>query len=134
MPTASALRKEFKKALRTVRKHHAFRDLRVSFDLGQASEFPAKRDYAYCQQAGPEHYRIVFSPKILKDGMNRFKGLLYHEFGHAMANTLGFEDHSERDADDLAAEVFGSPIYYDDLDIQTVRKTSKSIRPPYLHQ
>ena len=132
----SPLRSCFRRLLDQVRAQPAFASLRVSLEIGQASEFPAPRDYAYCQTLGPMHYRIVFAPKISKASQGRMEGLLMHELAHAMGNALGVQEHGEKNADKLAEHVFQKPIYYDDEDVQTTSKKAarKRIRPSHLHQ
>ena len=78
------------------------------------NKFPKARDFAYT-----DGECIYFSPKIRVASLPRIKGLVRHEIAHVLFMQEGTA-HSETDADDLAFIVFGSPIYYDQSDIQTV--------------
>ena len=91
----------------------------VRFRYGRASEFPRKRNYAYCvdDPSGPV---IVLAPKGKRASEERVLGVLAHEWGHALAFLAGMPEHSERDADTLAEQVFGVQIAYDNDDVQTV--------------
>ena len=91
----------------------------VRFRYGRASEFPRRRNYAYCvdDPSGPV---IVLAPKGRRASAERVLGVLAHEWGHALAFLAGVPGHSERDADTLAESVFGVRIAYDKDDVQTV--------------
>ena len=91
----------------------------VRFRYGRASEFPRKRNYAYCVDA-PSGPVIVLAPKARRASAERVLALLAHEWGHALAFLAGMPEHSERDADTLAEQVFGLRIAYDKDDVQTV--------------
>jgi len=95
-------------------------------------EFPEKRNYAYCSWDGSE-VRIVFSPKILKASKARADALIRHELAHALMMSEE-KEHTERETDALAEEVWGDPIYYDKDDVQTLdkRKATTRLRPSYL--
>jgi len=87
--------------------------------------FPKARDFAYT-----DGDCVYFSPKIRTASLPRIKGLVRHEICHVLFMQEGTA-HNETDADDLALIVFGSPIYYDESDIQTVL-AGTSPRPEYL--
>ena len=91
----------------------------VRFRYGRASEFPRRRNYAYCvdDPSGPV---IVLAPKARRASAERVLGVLAHEWGHALAVLAGMPEHAERDADTLAERVFGVRIAYDTDDVQTV--------------
>lgn len=91
----------------------------VRFRYGRESEFPRKRNYAYCvdDPSGPV---IVLAPKARRASAERVLGVLAHEFGHALAFLAGVPGHSERDADAIAEQAFGVRIAYDKDDVQTV--------------
>ena len=91
----------------------------VRFRYGRASEFPRKRNYAYCvdDPSGPV---IVLAPKARRADAQRVLGVLAHEWGHALAFLAGVPGHTERDADAIAERVFDLRIQYDNDDVQTV--------------
>jgi hypothetical protein len=91
----------------------------VRFRYGRAGEFPRKRNYAYCAD-DPSGPVIVLAPKGKRASAERVLGVLAHEWGHALAFLAGMPEHSERDADTLAEQVFGVQIAYDNDDVQTV--------------
>lgn len=92
--------------------------------MGEPSEFPALRDHAYCIDTKPP--TIVYAPKLARASEERIEGVLRHEFGHALAFHVFTPDHAERDADIVAALVFGTPIRYDADDVQT---TGEGVSP-----
>lgn len=124
MTRQSDLRARFLRELGTVRQHAP--DLDVTLKIGKASEFPAKRDYAYCASDGDKAV-ITVAPKMLRAPAHRQTALLRHELAHAylMAHDL---DHTERECDAVAERLFDAPIYYDADLVQTVRKASAKHR------
>jgi hypothetical protein len=110
----------------------------ASVTQGPASEFTEHRAHAYCQQAptgrggtrGGE-LSIVYAPKLATSRWRRVTGVLAHEYGHAVLLEAGIQDHSERDADRAAYELFGIKIHYDLADIQTIADTPtvSQVRP-----
>ena len=100
---------------------------------GLDSEFPNNRDYAYTFMNDNGEYVIVFSSKMYRAGLARMRAIMRHEMAHALHFLNGNDDHSEQDTDDLAEQVWGDRLYYDDEDIQTLRQ-GKYPRPLYLHQ
>ena len=113
-------------AFRRLRAHAvaAFPGFDVVIRMGEPSEFPARRDHAYCIDVKPP--AIVYAPKLERADAERIEGVLRHEFGHALAFFVVTPDHSERDADTVAALVFGAPIRYDADDVQT---TGEGVTP-----
>jgi hypothetical protein len=107
-------------------------------DNGAGSE----RQFAYCQDGDP--ICIAFAPKAEQLPLNRLRGLMRHEFGHALEFRYGvaelerrlqrkLPDYSERRADVVAEAVFGEPILYDQRNIQCVRVAgAKKRRPKHL--
>lgn len=89
----------------------------VTLHRGRASEFPEKRNMAYCTS----ELRIYCAPKMERARLDQIQGVLMHEFGHAFAFGCGHMDHKERDADKIAELLFGCRIYYDDDLIQSTR-------------
>jgi hypothetical protein len=103
----------------------------VALAIGDAHEFPKKRNYAYCtnplaaDKFGVEDgvCLIVVAPKILKADRPRVLGLLMHELGHAV-DFQKSPDHpnhgSERRADAIAQHIWGIPIRYDGDTVQSI--------------
>lgn len=87
------------------------------------------RAYAYCTPAGTG-YLIGVAPKMDEANLGRVRGVLCHEFGHAVLLHMGDEDHTERDADACAEYVFGVRIYYDGQDVQTCDPRARGARHP----
>lgn len=103
----------------------------VTLSLGPDTLFPEARDYAFCVPL-PGRCDIVVSRKILTAHPLQRDALLCHELSHAMLCTLGRE-HTERECDAFAEEVFGSPVYYDEHDVQTFDpKNGRRPRPAHL--
>lgn len=99
----------------------------VSLIEGKPCHFPTARSRAYCEFEGGR-LTIAVSPTLFRDNDARIQGVLRHEFGHAVYFFEGFEDHSERQADELAEVLFGDPIYYDSELVQTLNPRN-AVRP-----
>lgn len=99
--------------------------LRVDLAVGDLSEFPAYRSFAYCTD-NTKPIRIVVSPRLEHQDDRRIDGILRHEFGHAVYMLNGDYTHTERDADRLAERLFGATIRYDADDVQT---TGRGVSP-----
>ena len=84
---------------------------------GRLDEFPENRNFAYCTVEDNPH--IVVSPRIHGQPTARIIALLAHEFGHAIYTLVG-RQHTEREADALAEQVFGIQIFYDQELVQTI--------------
>ena len=118
-------------ALFEKRRQHAVSvqpGLQVSAQIGDCSDFPKPRDYAYSAWDG-EQALIVFAPKVLKANKSRQDALIRHELGHALLQSAGL-DHSERECDAVAERVFGDKIYYDSDDVQTLNPKARGARRP----
>lgn len=100
---------------------------RVTLVEGHPHEFPAERSRAYCQFEKGK-LTIAVSPTLFRDNTARIEGVLRHEFGHAVYFFEGYEDHSERQADELAEVLFGDLIYYDSDLVQTINPRN-AVRP-----
>ena len=112
-----------------VRRHY---DPAFSVELrqGDAVEFPAKRNMAYCVLDNRGDVRIVVAPKMEHARTDQIEGVLRHEFGHAVFMVCRQPHHTEREADKMAEALFGTPIYYDrDL----IQSTAGGQRPRPLH-
>lgn len=76
---------------------------------------------AYCSQDDDTgEMKIVVAPKLVRANADRIEAVLRHEFGHALLLFHGTK-HGEREADRLAEQVFGDPIFYDHIAVQTLR-------------
>lgn len=123
------VRSIFARLLRDVRREYP--TLRVELRVGSARSFPAARDYARCiyQTPNPRPARargaspsvIEVAPKMGGAAPHRIEALLRHEFGHAILVHAGILDHTERQADTVAEVLWGDPIYYDAIDVQTLQ-------------
>lgn len=102
------------------------RPLMVSLVVDYERSYPKPRDYA--QTDGSV---IYVSPKMLLAEQHRVEGLLRHEFAHVVFIQSGNWNHSEREADLLAEELFGAKILYDSDDIQSISH-GRAPRPNYL--
>lgn len=98
----------------------------VSVLIDYDGDYPKPRDFA--KTTGDV---IYFSPKILDAAPLRVEGLLRHELAHVVFMQSGNFDHTERETDALAEELFGDYIYYDAQDVQTLAP-GKRPRPHYL--
>lgn len=104
----------------------------VELALGHPSEFPMPRNMAYCHRDERDgRMTIVVAPKLANGAHDRIEGVLRHEFGHALLFFWGYPGHGERDADNLAENIFGDHIYYDRETVQTTRGGTRP-RPAYL--
>jgi Zn-dependent peptidase ImmA (M78 family) len=106
--------------------------LRVSLVIGDPGDFPKPRDYAYSAWDGKKA-TIVFAPKIYHAPRPQQEALIRHELSHALLQTANLE-HSERECDALAEQIFGDKLYYDAADIQTLDPDQGvyTIRPHWL--
>jgi hypothetical protein len=105
-------------------------------DNGAGSE----RQFAYCKDGNP--LVIAFAPKVTGLPVSHLRGLMRHEFGHALEYRYGVKElerrfgrlpaEVERRADAIAEAVWGEPIRYDSRDVQCVGVRGKSPRPGYL--
>jgi hypothetical protein len=99
---------------------------------GSQREFPQPRDYAYTTIID-DNIIVVFAPKMLRATPDRIQAIMRHEMSHALHMFQNNHDHSEQQTDDLAEQIWGDRIYYDDEDLQTL-EYGKYPRPSYLHQ
>lgn len=127
--TRASVRSLFRANLGTLRRVAAS-DLAVSLVFGSSSDFPAKRDYAYCSwDPAKGKATITVAPRIVRAGRPRALALLRHELAHAflMAQEL---PHTERECDEVAERLFGAAIYYDADDVQT----TDAVRAAHRHR
>lgn len=100
----------------------------------------ADRQYAYCKNSKP--MIIAFAPKARQLTMSNLRGLMRHEFGHALEYRYGVAELErrlgklpetvERRADVIAERVWGDPIVYDERLVQCVGKNGTHPRPKHL--
>lgn len=101
----------------------------------------AERQFAYCRDGDP--VEIAFAPKAEDLPINRLRGLMRHEFGHALEYRYGvaelerrlgkLPESVERRADVIAERVWGEPIQYDTRNVQCVGVPgAKKRRPRHL--
>lgn len=97
-----------------------------------------ERQYGYCMDGDP--IVIAFAAKIEDAPEHNVRGLMRHEFGHALDFRYGKEalerklgrrlpDGVERRADAIAEAVFGDPIEYDCNLVQCIDCGGRSPRP-----
>lgn len=85
------------------------------------------RSFAFCtEDDNGEGYEIHVAPKLLFSSVHRMQGIIAHEIGHAILLHVGVDEHTERDADRMAEQVFDVKIAYDSEDVQT---TAYGVRP-----
>jgi len=108
-------------------------DEKAGGDNGHGSE----RQFGYCMDGKP--IRVAFAAKTESLPVANIRGLMAHEFGHALDYRYGdklgkmlgqrLPEGVERRADSIAKAVFGRTIKYDGRDIQCVACQGKSMRP-----
>ena len=104
----------------------------VTVRVGEPSEFPKYRDHAYTFQNEDDDLYIVISDKLIHSSRDRIQAIMRHELAHAWFLNDGNEHHSERDTDQLAEDLWGDRLYYDEDDIQTLNSDGTHPRPSYL--
>lgn len=124
-------------------------DFRVPLVVGKPDEFPMPRNMAYCayrdHDSGRREIFIVVAPKLIKSSKARVNAILRHELAHAiefhigedavrgMAGRDGYKLPAgpERRADRIAEIIWGDPLYYDDILVQTLDRGTRP-RPRHL--
>lgn len=104
--------------------------LRVDSKAGQRDGQACARAYAFCEDLDDGSFRIAIAAKMNDADDSRVEGLLRHELAHAVLLHGGDMEHTERDADEVAEELFGSPLFYDDEDVQTTDQSAPGARRP----
>jgi hypothetical protein len=107
--------------------------LRCRLSRGDPADFPKPRNFAMCGLVADDEANIIVAPKIEDESDAVIHALLRHELAHGILLYHGHEDHSERDADELAEAVWGDRIHYDHRDVQTLAH-GKWPRPGHLHR
>lgn len=89
------------------------------------------RAFAFCEDHGEGGaFRIAIAGKLNDADDSRVEGILRHELAHAVLLHGGDTEHAERDADEVAEALFGSPIFYDEDDVQTTDPSAPGARRP----
>ena len=92
------------------------------------------RAFAFCEDHGEGGaFRIAIAGKLNDPDLaddSRVDGILRHELAHAVLLHGGDTEHTERDADEVAESLFGSPIFYDEDDVQTTDPSAPGARRP----
>jgi len=105
----------------------------VDESAGERGGEACTRAYAFCEDLENGSFRIAVAGKMNDADDSRVEGLLQHELAHAVLLHTGDFDHTERDADEVAAALFGMPIYYDEEDVQTTDPSAPGARKPRPH-
>lgn len=101
----------------------------TKLQLGKNLEFPNERDMAYCTEE--KHPQIFVSSKMKNLLWDNIDAILMHELSHAVL-IYRKKDHTEYQTDKFAEKIFKKKIYYDNNNVQTLKKTKISKRPKYL--
>ncbi len=124
-------------------------DFSVPLVVGSTEWFPERRNMAFCayrdHNSGKRNIEIVVAPKLLRSSPSRVEAIFRHELAHAIEFHLGenevrsmarFDGEKlpqgpERRADKIAEIIWGEPIYYDEILVQTL-SGGKRPRPRHL--
>ncbi len=101
---------------------------------GDIKDFPHDRDFAMSIYVSEDKPIILkYSPKLLHEDYGTIWGIIRHEIAHIWFFTQGdIIDHTERQTDRKAEELFGTPIFYDSKYVQTIYPSKYTIRPHHL--
>lgn len=92
----------------------------------------------------PSNGMITISPRLLKQPAGRIAGVIRHEIGHLVHETIGrrglvrhlgsLSSSDEVLADQIAEYIWNSPIFYDAEDVQTIdpQRAHSRMRPAHL--
>jgi len=124
-------------------------DFFVPLGVGDRSEFPERRNMAYCaykdRNSGERDITIMVAPKLTRGNRDRIQAILRHELAHAIEFHLGEKElralakesgyslprGGERRADKVAEIIWGDPIFYDEILVQSLGKGTRP-RPRHL--
>lgn len=95
-------------------------DFDVTLDVNDDAGEPCCRQFAFCETRRAAPARISVASKLDAQSDARIEGVLRHEFGHAVLFFAGRIQHTERQADEAAARLWGEVIGYDDEDVQRI--------------
>lgn len=104
--------------------------IEVDESAGERGGHACTRAYAFCEDLDDGSFRIAVAHKMNEADDSRIEGLLRHELAHAVLLHGGDLEHTERDADEVAEALFGSPLYYDEDDVQTTDPSAPGARRP----
>lgn len=107
--------------------------IEVDERAGERDGHACARAYAFCEDLADGAFRIAVAHKMNDPSTtddSRVEGLLCHELAHAVLLHTGDLEHTERDADDVAEALFGSPLFYDEEDVQTTDQSAPGARRP----
>lgn len=107
--------------------------IEVDESAGERGGHACARAYAFCEDLEDGAFRIAIAGKLNDPNLaddSRVEGLLRHELAHAVLLHTGDTEHTERDADDVAEALFGSPLFYDADDVQTTDPSAPGARRP----
>jgi hypothetical protein len=107
--------------------------IEVDESAGERGGEACARAYAFCEDLDDGSFRIAVAGKMNDASTtddSRVEGLLRHELAHAVLLHGGDLEHTERDADEVAEALFGSPLYYDEDDVQTTDPSALGARRP----
>ncbi len=124
-------------------------DFSVPLVVGNPKWFPERRNMAFCSyrdhNAGKRDIEIVIAPKLLRSHPDRIEAIFRHELAHAAEFHAGEHElrkmakldgetlprGPERRADRVAEIIWGDPIYYDEILVQTLSGGTRP-RPRHL--
>lgn len=104
--------------------------IEVDDSAGEHGGKSCTRAYAFCEDLEDGSFRISVAGKLNDAEDSRVEGLLQHELAHSVLLHTGDMAHTERDADEVAAALFGMPLYYDEDDVQTTDPSAPGARKP----
>ena len=108
--------------------------IEVDETAGERDGKACSRAFAFCEDHGEGGaFRIAIAGKLNDPDLaddSRVDGILRHELAHAVLLHGGDTEHTERDADEVAEALFGSPIFYDEDDVQTTDPSAPGARRP----
>jgi hypothetical protein len=108
--------------------------IEVDETAGERDGKACARAFAFCEDHGEGGaFRIAIAGKLNDPDLaddSRVDGILRHELAHAVLLHGGDTEHTERDADEVAEALFGSPIFYDEDDVQTTDPSAPGARRP----
>lgn len=113
-------------------------ELRRDDAAGADNGAGAERQFAYCKDGDPIVIAFAFKAENLP--VEHLRGLMRHEFGHALEYQFGVREledrfgeqlpkEVERRADAIAEAIWGEPIEYDVRDVQCVGAGGTTPRP-----
>jgi hypothetical protein len=103
----------------------------MSMEMGGSAHFATARGYATTLVLGGDRFHLRIAEKFLQADLDRQDAILRHEIGHIIDFSVpphvlqlwcpDLAETPERKADQIAGWIWGSPIFYDAKDVQTLR-------------